>query len=299
MSGRAYRLKTGEPPKKGIRRAAAGRARSAAEHLQDDASKDLAEAVHGARKDVKKFRSLLRLVRTALGEKAYRRENDRFRSAAGGLGYARDAEAKLECIAKLRDRYEGDFPTRWSLDFFAMLERERDEITRGSVPPEVATAIELLEVGERRASSWKLKGDDFALFEPGLRRAFKRGRKGLGSALGDPTSEEVHEWRKRVKDLWYQLRFLQRIWPEVVEPISEQAHELSSILGDHHDLEVVAQEIERHPELFGGQAENRMLALVRARQLELLDAARPIGMRLYCEKPKRFTARIASYWASA
>ena len=156
--------------------------------------------------------------------------------------------------------------------------------------------IEELEAGEQAAGSWKLDKHGFAMFAPGLRRAYKRGRKGLAGAIDDPSDEAIHEWRKRVKDLWYQLRFLQRIWPEVVEPTSEQAHELSSILGDHHDLAILRQEIERHPEHFQGESMEILLDLVDRRQRELVEAAIPIGQRLYSEKPKRFKARIGAYW---
>ena len=43
-------------------------------------------AVHEARKDTKKLRSVLRLVRESLGDSNYRRENNRFRDAARNLG---------------------------------------------------------------------------------------------------------------------------------------------------------------------------------------------------------------------
>ena len=296
MSGKAYRLKDGERAKHGVRRAAAGRAAKAVERLRDNAPEDLAGAVHGARKDLKKLRSLLRLVRTGLGEAGYKRENDRFRTAAVALGGAREAEARLECLAKLRDRYGEEFPTPWSHEFSAMLKAKRDRIASGPLPRGVFDAIEQIEQGGRASHSWKLRDDGFELFERGLRRTYKRGRKGLAATTRDPSGDELHEWRKRVKDLWYQLRFLQRTWPEIVMPISEQAHELSSILGDHHDLEIIGEEIERHPGLFRGNAQAKMLALVDRRQQELVDEAVPIGERLYCEKPQLFTARIARYW---
>ena len=81
---RAYRLKRKESPAKGVRRVAVGRAEHAVEQLCDGES-DPAKAVHTARKDTKKLRSVLRLVRDSLGDSRYRRENDRFRDAARNL----------------------------------------------------------------------------------------------------------------------------------------------------------------------------------------------------------------------
>ena len=49
---------------------------------------------------------------------------------------------------------------------------------------------------------------------PGVRRQYGRGADALAS-LGDaPTDEQLHEWRKRAKDLWYHLRLLRDLWPD-------------------------------------------------------------------------------------
>src|SRR6201999_1445400 len=87
----AYRLKTDEAAPVGLQRIAAGRARKARKKL-DEVEDDGAAAIHGARKDLKKLRAVLRLVREELGEKAYRTQNRRFRDAGRLLSDTRDAE---------------------------------------------------------------------------------------------------------------------------------------------------------------------------------------------------------------
>ena len=42
-----------------------------------------------------------------------------------------------------------------------------------------------------------------------LTRTYVRGRDDFKTVLEDPTSENLHEWRKRVKDLWYQEQLLE------------------------------------------------------------------------------------------
>ena len=56
-----------------------------------EAETDPAEAIHEARKDVKKIRSALRLVRDAIGEDAWRRENDHYRDVGQDADGFRDA----------------------------------------------------------------------------------------------------------------------------------------------------------------------------------------------------------------
>lgn len=296
MSGRGYRLKPDEGEARGVRRGAAGRAASASERLRAGSGSDLADAIHGARKDLKKLRSLIRLVREPLGEEVYRRENDRFRDAARMLGDARDAEAKLESLAGLRKHFGNRFPSRWSRDFIASIEAERDRIAAAIAPADLEEPARRIEIGGRAAGRWKLDGTGFGLFESGLRRSYKRGRDDLELVASDPADDAVHEWRKRVKDLWYQTRFLSRVWPTVLDAYSEEAHELSSILGDHHDLAVIRADVTEREELFGGKAQEQLLQLIADRQQELVASAIPAGHRLYAEKPGRFADRISAYW---
>ena len=73
---RAYRLRRKEDPAAGVRRIAYGRIDDALEHARDRDS-DPVGSVHEVRKDLKKLRSLLRLLRPNIPKKLYRRENAR------------------------------------------------------------------------------------------------------------------------------------------------------------------------------------------------------------------------------
>lgn len=296
MSELTYRLLDGEPLPSGLRRVASGRAAKAAEGLREAERDDVAKVVHGARKDMKKLRSAIRLSRAGLGEEGYRRANDHFRDTARMLGGARDAEAKLESLAALRKRFGGEFPTRWSRDFVAALEKERDRLAADAGEAPLAEAAERLEHGLREIKRWQLEPDGFALVEPGLRRAYRRGRDRFKTAMSNPGDEQVHELRKRVKDLWYMTDLLAGAWPALLEPLADEAHEFSQLLGDHHDLAVLRDEAHARPDCFGGKAQARLLELIARRQGELFEAGIPYGRRLYAEKPKAFSRRLAAYW---
>src|SRR5687768_1209611 len=82
-----------------VRRVAAERLDHALEQLGPGLSEDPAEAVHAARKDIKKTRSLLRLVRQSIGDDRFRAENDRLRAAAHNLARARESDALSESLA--------------------------------------------------------------------------------------------------------------------------------------------------------------------------------------------------------
>jgi CHAD domain-containing protein len=293
---RKYRLRRKETPVQGLRRIAQGRTRDALQQLRQESEEDTAAAVHEARKDLKKLRSVLRLVRDELGDDVYRRENTRFRDAGRELAGARDAEVKLETLQSLIARFDGRLTEDALAPFAKALEEERQRESRLDDRGVLERAVAEIEAGEAAVDDWPLRADDWSLIEPGLERAYRRGRDRFADVRKEASDEAVHEWRKRVKDLWYQLRIVRNAWPKVLDETADQAHELSDLLGDHHDLAVLRDDaLERRELLADGELE-RVLAAISERQDELADKAISLGHRIYAEKPKAFVRRLQSYW---
>src|SRR5689334_22888198 len=101
----AYRLLPGEPVGQSMKRVLAARVEDAIAQLRGEAGTDPAEAVHDARKDIKKIRSALRLVRHEIGEDAWRRENDHYREVARSLSGFRDSEILVKALDGLAERF--------------------------------------------------------------------------------------------------------------------------------------------------------------------------------------------------
>ena len=295
MSARAYRLKAEEGAAAGVPRIALGRTEKALERLEGTGGDELAAAIHGARKDLKKLRGLLRLVRDELGKKTFEAESRRYREAGRLLSGNRDAEVKLETLADLHRR-SPDLSAESVEGWEGTLETERDEraaAARADNEGRIATARAEIEVGQRKIEKWRLRTDSWSLVGPGLLRSYRDGRKAMGRVLAKRSAENVHEWRKRAKDLWYQLRIVEDAWPELLGATVDQAHELTDLLGDHHDLAVLADDLHARTDIVDRGAFETAIA---KRQGELLDAALEIGRRLYAEKPKAFRRRIKRYW---
>ena len=292
----AFKLKKKESAKKGIRRVAHDRAEDAVGLLRDEEA-DPIEAVHEARKDLKKLRATLKLVRPLIGEKAYGRENARFRDAGRALSDVRDAQVRAQTIDALAKRFSDDPPPGgwWTLRALLVYELSGNgalESLREQVSDEI-------ERGDQAIEDWPLGANGFDLLGPGLKRAYSRGRRRFRDARKDPSDERLHEWRKRSKDLWYQLRLVRRAWPEVMTTTADEAHELSDRLGDDHDLVVLTADLEdARPPLSHKQLEH-LRKLIGKRRKELQGEAFAYGERLFAEKPKRFVERIERYWDAA
>jgi CHAD domain-containing protein len=279
----------------GLTRIAAGRAEKALERLREGGAGEVetAEAVHGARKDMKKLRTVLRLLRDGLGKKRYRRADARFRDAARALSGARDAEVKLETLEGLGEHQAG-LPAAAVEAWRKILERDREAATdtvRGESL--AAEAVEQIEAGLEEIRSWDLTGDSWETIAPALTRTYRRGRKAM-KAAEDGDDDDLHEWRKRAKDLWYELRLLTRAWEGPLQATAEEAHRLTDLLGDHHDLAVLREDLRERN--LGEEETAALEAAIGRRQEELAAEAFSLGCRLYAERPKQFSRRLRRYW---
>jgi len=288
---RAYRLGAGEPAGDGMRRIAIGRLDHALDQLEGAGADP--EAVHEARKDLKKLRAVLRLLRRRLGEEVYSRENAGARDTGRMLAGARDAQVRLETLASLIE--SGATQTERLTEFRARLEADLSaqaaDHVRGTEP-----ATRIAEAKER-AGAWPVGGDGWDVVGPGLKRSYRRGRARMADALAQPSMENLHEWRKRVKDLWYHLRIIAPAWPPVIDALAEEAHVLSERLGDDHDLAALGSSARLHHDAFEDPADlDALLDAVARRRSELQSEAVAIGRRLYADEPGAFMARAKAWW---
>ena len=142
-----------------------------------------------------------------------------------------------------------------------------------------------------------LDADGFDAMKPGLRRIYRRGRKRMRTARREPTTENLHEARKRVKDLWHATQIVRPAAPKKLKRLSRRFHDLADLLGDDHDLAVLREYVERHPQAFDDDASRRALLAVLDRRREALQRdALKLGKRLYAQPPKRFVGRIERGW---
>ncbi len=293
--GFPYRLKRKETVSDGTRRIACGQIERALRQLEEGGAADDA-VIHGVRKDLKKLRAVLRLVRAGLGEEFFVAQNKRFRDAGRLLSDARDAEVKLATLAALIERFGSELPQpqveAWRLE----LEGERERVKEGSSSgsrSQMHKAKELIAAGGVDCAEWPLEGDGWRQLEAGLLRSYREAGKAMYRARSSRAAGDVHQWRKRSKDLWYQLRLLRGIWKPVMGELADQNHQLVDLLGDHHDLTLLMEDLQGRP---GISKRRRIGELIERRQGELLGGALALGALLFAEKPKAFRRRLRVYW---
>jgi CHAD domain-containing protein len=291
-----YRLENGEAVRDGLRRCAREQLDDAVKELTDGVDGDPVEAIHEARKALKKERSLLRLARSALDPRERRQEAIVLRQAARSLSQARDADVMIETLDDLSKRFAGAVPSTAVASARKRLVEERDGERAGSMQSgsAAAVAIELRAAG-RRVDSWHLRRGGWAAIAGGLLRSYRRGRRAFDLARAEPTPENLHDWRKRVKDLWYHLRLLRPLSESTMRGQADEAHRLSELLGDDHDIYVLREALTGMANEIPVDVDPLIAAIDHRRGMLQTDAVL-LGRRLYAEKPKAFLRRIHGYW---
>jgi CHAD domain-containing protein len=264
--------------------------------IREGQADDPVEAVHEARKEVKKARSLLRLVRPGLEGNTYRCENRALRDAARTVAHVRDADVMVETVDALRERFAGRLPARAFTKLRNRLAKDAEQ-ARGDGKGDLGTELVVaLQAVGARVDEWPLDDAGWSDARAGIAQAYRRGRKAFAVADRDPTAENLHELRKRVKDLWYQQRLLKPAWPAVVGAQADEAHALADLLGDDHDLAVLADRLSAERPM---EDVDDFLELIDERRAELLTRIRALGQRVYAEKPKQFARRLGRYLRTA
>lgn len=253
------------------------------------------EGVHAARKELKKARATLRLLRDALGKKRYQKENRALRDIARPLSEIRDGKVLLDTLDKLAEHGSNGHQEAASLRGLRRdLDRERTAVTRkllsGSQP--LGAQRDLLRAARRRASHWPVGRHGWSVLGSGLKRVYRAGREALSAAKTDPTPQRLHEWRKQTQYLWHGLRILEPLKPSRIGRLAERVHQLSEYLGNHHDLFVL------RAKLLGARGTNPqdVLRLIESRGEELEQQAFALGRRLYKESPSTFHSHMGKYW---
>jgi CHAD domain-containing protein len=255
------------------------------------------EAIHSARKRLKKARAGLRLLRPALGARAFRRENHALRDAARPLSELRDARILIEALDTLARRAAPAH--RKALGTLReRLETQRARARRRTLGSKRALAP--VTRGLRRARRRVRKADPspsgWSVLGRGVRRVYRAGREAFAVARRSPTVENLHEWRKQTKYLWHEIEMLHPIRPALMTRMADRAHRLSDRLGDDHDLAVLHRRISAARSGIPRAALAAVLATIERRRKTLQAAAFAIGRDVYAAPPRDWTGRLETHW---
>jgi CHAD domain-containing protein len=287
-----YRFKIDEPVEKGFRRIAREQLEFALTELA--APQVLPKGVHECRKALKRIRALVRLASPGMGYRKARRRGRALSEIARLLSARRDQAVMLETLAKLTSETQSDAAL-----VLAPLRAHLTKLVGEGPKPldaDCAAKVRLMLLREaQKFARTRFRRNGFAALEGGLEESYRKARKAMKNAYGEPSDENFHTLRKAAQWHWRQMSLLARAWPEEFAVRVTAAHDLSQMLGDDHDLAMLIGVTTRAEDI-SAEDKEAIVALCAHRQRALRNDAEPRAERLFAEKPKAFTKRMAAYW---
>lgn len=157
----SFRFKRKESVTKGARRLCCERLDNALELLEKD---DHFEVVHDVRREIKKLRAVLRLVRPGIGEGSYGEATNKLRDAANRLNAMRDAQVRLAALKELAKESNRQIPPRllpklqYALQQNCRAEERKLGATLESVKDVLLQARQQLDGLKVKPNSWQAVG---------------------------------------------------------------------------------------------------------------------------------------------
>ena len=255
------------------------------------------KAIHQSRKEMKKIRAVLRLIRPQLEEEEYQAANTYFRDAARIISDARDVTASAETVGKLQSSLTSARDRRALAQLKRHFWAKKAAITRYQVRRDqlLLSVQDALEDAERLYRSWTITEDGFAALAPGIKRIYRQCLKRRQVAYDENTPHGYHQWRKSVKYLRYQVDTLSPLWPGPLGALETELNKLTDYLGDDHDLFVLRQMIEQG-EVMRPETTRSVIKTMEERRGVLQQSARGLSQKLFYQKPKQFVKPLAYWW---
>lgn len=255
--------------------------------LLDGPASQSPTAIHDVRKAIKKLRGLIRLARP--GFDAYSDENAALRDAGRNLSHLRDADVLCQTLTDLADGSDAFPAMSAALEAERAAHRDPDVIAAA-----ISSARATLSAVADRVPDWRVRGRDFDTPARALAQSHARAQAAM-AALGEaPTAIALHDWRKRAKDVQYQLQLIEPFWPAAIGLRLREMDRLTEMLGLCNDLSVLLD----RAAVTALPPDEAMHLSTRAhlRRSQMLARARPLGARLFAGNARAMADLWTELW---
>jgi CHAD domain-containing protein len=293
-----FRLKSGQAVSSEIRRIVLRQLDLATSELKSIGDPESDDAIHDARRRVKKIRSVIRLVRPVL-DTADRTVDPDLRRVSKLLAPVADGQGVIDTLNQLARRYRQILPRETVATLRSdLLARERRIDAKAEAEHVLQKARKSLRTHRQDVKRWRLSAEGFRAIAPGLKESVRRARDAMVLAWMHPTAAHHHAWRRFVKDHWFHVRLLEGRCDNRLMPVQRRLEALDGVLGEYHNLVLLREVLVSDASLSNREAA-RCLHVVERYQRALRRHAQMLGIRIYGEKPRRFVRRVKHLWQSS
>jgi CHAD domain-containing protein len=250
--------------------------------------------IHEVRKDLKRIRAALRLLRDAVGANEYRRSNRAIRDAAQPLTPIRDAAVLAKTFKTLAMREASRRGIRCARQLQGELKKERQVSRQCLTAGAIQRSVYLLNQVMQRIEASPIRQPDAVSIIRGLTRVYRRGGKAMRRAKHKAGDDRLHEWRKQTKYFLNELTLVKSLLHVKTKRERKRSRRLADTLGDDHDLALLKETMRAFRRLgqLSSKAHNRWMKRIKVRRQVLQGNAFRLGHRLYTKSAREFEAKL-------
>lgn len=247
-------------------------------------------SVHELRKNIKKIRGILRLLRYEIGGKKYRKLNRKYRKLAQDIAVLRDDTSQIELLSGMLPKVKSVIVRRSINRAIRRIESKRKAAFNDFYGNNQHQYI------SRQFNSQNIKNQDLSIsgnpdlfILKGLYKIHANALKALRATFSVNNAEIYHNLRKQVKYLMYNLRILSPTNPIFFKAYLYKLNQLSTLLGKLHDLDLFNEHIHQKTIIqFKPDEKKEMLKIIYRNRYYLKKRIGLIGAQVFAENSKDF-----------
>lgn len=258
-------------------------------------------SIHELRKNIKKIRGILRLIRHEVGHEQYHKMNGFYRSIARQVAVLRDDTSQIELLESMGKKVPNKSVKRTLNSAIRQVEKKRKKEFETFYSSNLQYIIQqLLREQKQKIPLLPFTGEPEKFMLRSLHRIHHRARAAFETTLYVKNDEIYHYWRKQVKYLMYQLSILQNAWPTYFKTYINELNKLGNLLGKLHDLNLFNEHVHaRELIVLNPNQKKDVLKYIYKKRAELKKRIEKIGERLFTESSDAFAMRLYDMWLLA
>lgn len=259
---------------------------------------DIHKSIHEIRKSIKRIRAILRLIRDEVGYSTYYRENAFYRDINRFTSDLRTWNVLIISLENLQTELSENLDPEITAPLIAGINLKREEMLAEILSPEqeLKDLSQQFIQGRTRIPNLPIHTNSFEALSGGLERMYRQGRKYLRKSRKNPDLHLLHDMRKRMKYLWYQVEILKPLYPGLLKAFASSLESLSEKLGTYHDIALLADYLSENETGLTQDIRGTMVEACEFKKSAILPYVFRMSAALYTEKPKALIQRLDGYW---
>jgi CHAD domain-containing protein len=243
-------------------------------------------AVHEARKALRRARAVLMMVSPALPKGERRAVRAALQESRRSLSAARDHAVAPETLASIVLSDEDRAIAKRVLDNAAEALPPTQELKQllAEAATRAAAQAEALEAALPQELAWKVVIDGVKDVYAEARKARRRGKK---------SKAWFHTWRRRSKELVYQLELVAEHAGQRMNAIHDEIEGIANTQSPAVDLIMLRDFVNTYGQGIAPEAVDHLRDSIDSAVDELMTTARDAGRDAYSQRPRKFAKRLA------